>query len=45
MKKPAPKNPNSPWRRGPACDTGRAKASYIHYAARGKRMHREETKR
>lgn len=26
----------SPWRKGPMCDTGRAKASFIHYCMRGK---------
>lgn len=35
-KQPKPSNPNSPWRRGPACPTQRAKASYYNYSKRGK---------
>ena len=34
----------SPWRKGPMCDTGRAKASFIHYCRKGKRMKTTEEK-
>lgn len=33
-KKPA--NPNSPWRRGPHCDTPAAKLSHLRYRKRAK---------
>lgn len=43
MKRPASKSEAaqkgrqaSPWSKGPMCDTGRAKASYIVYRKRGK---------
>lgn len=39
----APRNAASPWRRGPACDTRRAKASYLKYEAQGTRMRPPET--
>lgn len=32
----------SPWRKGPMCDTGRAKASFIHYCRKGKRMSKNQ---
>lgn len=31
----------SPWRKGPTCDTGRAKASYINYRKKGRVSHED----
>lgn len=30
-------NPNSPWRKGPNCDTRRAQASFMNYVKRGQK--------